>query len=63
MSQPLAMEHIELNALWAIEAESRLAAYHARQIKAIPLADVLAKYKPRLRPCQPNPFSTSGSKN
>lgn len=39
------MEHVALHALWPPEAESRLAAYRAGQIKAIPLADVLAKYE------------------
>lgn len=34
-----------VDALWASEAESRLAAYKSGQIKAIPLSEVLAKYK------------------
>ncbi len=34
-----------VDALWATEAESRLAAYRTGQVKAIPLSEVLAKYK------------------
>jgi len=34
-----------VDALWAQEAESRLAAYKAGEVKAIPLAQVLAKYR------------------
>ena len=34
-----------LDALWANEAEARLAAYKAGQVKAIPLSEVLAKYR------------------
>ncbi len=34
-----------VDALWASEAESRLAAYKSGQIKSIPLSEVLAKYK------------------
>jgi hypothetical protein len=34
-----------LDSLWAIEAEARLAAYKAGQVKAIPLSVVLAKYR------------------
>ena len=34
-----------VDALWASEAESRLAAYKAGEVKAIPLAQVLAKYR------------------
>ncbi len=34
-----------VDALWAAEAESRVAAYRAGQIKAIPLSELLAKYK------------------
>lgn len=34
-----------VDAAWAEEAEDRLAAYRKGQIRAIPLADVLAKYK------------------
>jgi putative addiction module component (TIGR02574 family) len=34
-----------LDALWANEAESRLAAYKAGQVKAVPLSEVLAKYR------------------
>lgn len=33
-----------VDALWAKEAEDRLAAYRRGEIRAIPLADVLAKY-------------------
>lgn len=33
-----------LDALWAKEAEDRLAAYRRGEIRAVPLADVLAKY-------------------
>ena len=32
-------------ALWAREASDRLAAYHRGEIKAIPLQEVLAKYR------------------
>ena len=32
--------------LWATEAEDRLAAYRRGEIEAVPLADVLAKYRP-----------------
>ncbi len=34
-----------VDALWAAEAESRLTGYRKGQIKAIPLSEVLAKYK------------------
>lgn len=34
-----------IDAAWAAEAEDRLAAYRKGQIRAIPLADVLAKYR------------------
>ena len=34
-----------VDALWAAEAESRLAAYRTGHVKAIPLSEVLAKYK------------------
>lgn len=34
-----------VDALWASEAESRLAAYKSGQVKAVPLAQVLAKYR------------------
>ncbi len=34
-----------LDALWAQEANDRLAAYRRGEIRAIPLADVLAKYQ------------------
>jgi putative addiction module component (TIGR02574 family) len=34
-----------LDALWADEAEARLAAYKSGQVKAIPLSEVLAKYR------------------
>jgi len=34
-----------MDALWATEADDRLAAYRRGEIRAIPLADVLAKYK------------------
>jgi hypothetical protein len=47
------VKRIAVDALWANEAESRFAAYRAGQIKAIPLAEVLSKYKQRLRPGQP----------
>jgi putative addiction module component (TIGR02574 family) len=33
-----------VDALWAIEAENRLAAYREGRIQAIPLSEVLAKY-------------------
>jgi len=35
----------ELDALWAAEAEDRLAAYRRGDIHALPLAEVLAKYE------------------
>jgi putative addiction module component (TIGR02574 family) len=35
----------EVDRAWTAEAEERLAAYRRGEIKAIPLADVLAKYK------------------
>jgi putative addiction module component (TIGR02574 family) len=34
-----------LDALWASEAETRLAAYKAGQVKAVPLSEVLTKYR------------------
>jgi putative addiction module component (TIGR02574 family) len=34
-----------IDAAWAAEAEDRLAAYRKGEIRAIPLADVLAKYR------------------
>jgi len=34
-----------IDRLWAKEAEDRLAAYHRGEIKAIPLEQVLAKYR------------------
>ena len=34
-----------VDALWAAEAESRLTGYRKGQIRAIPLSEVLAKYK------------------
>ena len=34
-----------IEALWAREASDRLAAYHRGEIKAIPLQEVLAKYR------------------
>ena len=34
-----------LDALWAKEAEDRLAAYRRGEIKAFPLQEVLAKYR------------------
>jgi putative addiction module component (TIGR02574 family) len=34
-----------LDAQWALEAESRLAAYRRGEVQAIPLMDVIAKYK------------------
>ena len=33
-----------IDALWAKEAEDRLAAYRRGEMKRVPLADVLAKY-------------------
>jgi putative addiction module component (TIGR02574 family) len=35
----------ELDALWAAEAEDRLAAYRRGEIRAVPLAAVLARYE------------------
>jgi putative addiction module component (TIGR02574 family) len=34
-----------VDALWAIEAENRLAAYREGQVQAIALSEVLAKYQ------------------
>nr|WP_315463441.1 addiction module protein [uncultured Rhodoferax sp.] len=34
-----------MDALWAAEAEKRLTAYRTGQVKAIPLSEVMAKYK------------------
>lgn len=34
-----------MDALWAAEADDRLAAYRRGEIPAIPLSEVLAKYK------------------
>lgn len=34
-----------MDGLWAAEAEDRLAAYRRGEIKAIPLQEVLAKYR------------------
>ena len=39
-----------LDALWAREAESRLAAYRRGEIQATSLSDVIAKYKTDDRP-------------
>ncbi|MBF0140762.1 MAG: addiction module protein [Magnetococcales bacterium] len=35
----------EIDRLWSQEAEERLAAYRRGEMKAIPLAEVLAKYR------------------
>ena len=35
----------KIDALWTSEAEDRLAAYRRGEIKAIPLQEVLAKYR------------------
>jgi len=35
----------ELDALWAAEAEDRLSAYRRGEIRALPLAEVLARYE------------------
>ncbi len=35
----------EIDRLWAKEAEDRLAAYRRGEIKAVPLQEVLAKYR------------------
>ena len=43
--QGLDTPDVAVDDLWATEAESRLAAYKSGQIKAIPLSEVLAKYK------------------
>ena len=37
----------DIDAAWAAEAQDRLAAYRKGQIRAIPLEDVLAKYRTR----------------
>lgn len=34
-----------MDALWAREADDRLAAHRRREIRAVPLSEVLAKYK------------------
>ncbi len=34
-----------VDALWAIEAENRLAAYREGRVQAIPLSEALAKYR------------------
>ena len=34
-----------MDALWAQEADDRLAAYRRGEIRAVPLSEVLAKYK------------------
>ena len=34
-----------MDALWAREADDRLAAYRRGEIRAVPLSEVLAKYK------------------
>jgi putative addiction module component (TIGR02574 family) len=36
-----------IDAAWAAEADDRLAAYRKGEIRAIPLAEVLAKYRAR----------------
>jgi hypothetical protein len=35
----------QIDRLWAKEAEERLAAYRRGEIKAVPLQEVLAKYR------------------
>lgn len=35
----------DIDAAWAAEARDRLAAYRSGEVKAIPLEDVLAKYR------------------
>ncbi len=37
----------DIDAAWTAEAQDRLAAYRKGQIRAIPLEDVLAKYRSR----------------
>lgn len=37
----------DVDAAWAAEAQDRLAAYRKGEIRAIPLEDVLAKYRAR----------------
>ena len=34
-----------IDAQWVVEAQSRLAAYRRGELEAVPLADVLAKYR------------------
>jgi putative addiction module component (TIGR02574 family) len=41
----LEVPYATLDALWAKEAESRLAAYRRGEIQAAPLSDVIAKYQ------------------
>jgi putative addiction module component (TIGR02574 family) len=36
-----------VDAAWAAEAQDRLAAYRKGEIRAVPLSEVLAKYRPR----------------
>lgn len=42
--QSLDAPDLSFDALWASEAETRLADYRSGRVKAIPLAEVLAKY-------------------
>lgn len=37
----------DIDAAWAAEAKDRLAAYRSGKVRAIPLEDVLAKYRVR----------------
>jgi putative addiction module component (TIGR02574 family) len=39
--------NVTLDALWAKEADDRLAAYRRGEIKAVALSDVIAKYRVR----------------
>lgn len=41
----LDMPDPSIDALWAREADDRLAAYRRGEIRAVPLAEVLAKYQ------------------
>ena len=41
----LVQPNVTLDALWAKEADDRLAAYRRGEIKAVALSDVIAKYR------------------
>ncbi len=41
---------VALDALWAREADSRLAAYRRGEVKAVALSEVIARYQVQTRP-------------